>query len=157
MSWVKGHATEDHFINGQSSPLLKLGNDAANALANKGVLHQDDGLPQLMNFYSNMQHRAGGVLVRLHSMFLCILRADKDIREAKHKAKESFRKLSQGTQFEAVAIPATYAGPPLQEVQQVTMDKFNPGSIMSKNQLDLYNFLRPTWWKSVQWGGHGSV
>ena len=81
VTWTKGHATEEHFAKGTSSPLLKLGNDTADKVADRGVLDHCGGLFQLVHYYSSKQRYGKDLLVRIHNMFIRVLKADKVKRE----------------------------------------------------------------------------
>ena len=83
VTWVKGHADESHFSSGKSSPLLKLGNDQADAMADKGVDEHLDGLMQLTHFYIAKQKVASELLVRMYRMFIRVMKRDKELREKK--------------------------------------------------------------------------
>ena len=155
VSWVKGHATEEHFAKGQSTPLLNK-NDKADAMADRGVLEHCDGLLQLTHYHSSKQRGAKELLVRIHNMFLRVLKADEEIRDSKQKAEEAIRKITQGTNFDTVIIPAQANAPKLSEWHQAAMDKVGTVCSMSNNQLDVYNFLRTARWKATQGGENGS-
>ena len=49
VTWCKGHATDEHITNGQSSPYLKKGNDIVDILASKGV-ECEDGISNITLF-----------------------------------------------------------------------------------------------------------
>ncbi len=142
VTWVKGHATEQHLLEGKSTPLLALGNDTADRLAEKGVLEHCDGLLVLAHYYSAKQKALQELTTRGHKMFVRVLKEDKRLREVQATKDEAARKMNQGTKYDSVIIPAVHSAPPWTEGVTITMDPLDAHDMPLDYHLDVYNFMR---------------
>ena len=83
VTWVKGHATQEHVKAGQTTERDRLGNEEADKLADKGVEELGDGLALLCHYYMGKQSEQVKLLRRIHKMFHRVLTKEKEIREKK--------------------------------------------------------------------------
>ena len=106
VTWVKGHASQEHFEVKLSSPFLKRGNDKADLLADRGVTSHTEGLLHLAYFYVAKQKASCNLLARIHSMFIRVLFLEAELRQAKEASEEPLRQLTHGTAVPTVPAPA---------------------------------------------------
>ena len=76
ITWVKAHATAQHITKGITTAEDKAGNDEADSLAEKGVKLNNDIL-QLAAYYQAKQHHLTKATIRIHNMFLRVLKMTK--------------------------------------------------------------------------------
>ena len=83
--WCKGHALEAHFDDGSSSPYLAWGNDMADKEAERA--HQMLAYcEQLCAAYQAKQAVYVNFLVKLHAMFVRVIRAEKVLRDQRARS-----------------------------------------------------------------------
>lgn len=122
--WIKGHATEEHFLSSGFTPLIVLGNDTADGLPDGGVLDHFDGLLQIGHYYSAEQHALKQLTLRIHNMFLP--RGGQCLRAHQAAKLKALRKLSQGTKHGSTTIPPTFYAHDWSIAQRITLDTLTP-------------------------------
>ncbi len=94
--------------------------------------------------------------MRIHNMFLRVLYEDKRLREQRAASLEATRKLNEGTRYATTTIPPTLSAPVCSNGQRVTLDHLDVHNLPQDHQLDVYNFLRTTYWQPATEGCNGT-
>ena len=81
MSWVKGHATDEHVRDGRVSARDQAGNHLADQAADDGVRAHGEGVLALAQWLAKRHECYALLVARIHKFILAILAADKELRE----------------------------------------------------------------------------
>ena len=140
VTWVKGHATKVHIDKGITTAAHKLGNDEADALAEQGVKLKNDIL-ELAWYYQIKQQALTRITIRIHDMFLRVLKADQDMRKETEDNQRAQRLLETGMAQPSTLFENTFMAPAPGQGMNAA---FQMMDIKQKEATDTLSTL-PTW------------
>jgi hypothetical protein len=159
VSWCKGHANQSHIDQGRTTPFLKLGNDIADANATRGVEGQVDGVLQLAGYYAAKHKQYLDFVIRIHAMFLRVLRAEKAKIEEDDAASKGLGKIIKGTDCDSVIVPVVFDSPQMTEGTQLELDRITLSGLPAAKAEYIYmiwTFLKVARWKPTEQGDNGN-
>ena len=143
ITWVKGHATDDHVAQGITTDTHRKGNDAADKCADFGVAAFGPDLQELCATYLWRHVRYVKLVKGILQMFVRVFKADAELRAKKEKNEP----YTQSQEQNLTAIPANglkYADNNLARKFHTQDPLPKPDNLRHIHQsyyTDLYNFI----------------
>ena len=158
ISWVKGHAKQEHIDNGVTTPYDKAGNDLADAAADEAYdLPNDRGDHKVIQFLAARHNRYFKTYTCFLKMFAAVIAEAREQRDALKKQEETKIRLGVSTDLVKVVVP-WYDNRARGNSFQIAFQTQDSGEELDAHTLCFRNFLTNLKWRHTpEYGMHGTT